>query len=94
MSRLWSILRAIIRATHEIALLQFGWETDDGNFHEFGLLSIGWGSLLFGSYDGRPTLGIQVGFGGLTIWCGPLFRRFDRTCRACTDEPCIDHVKL
>ena len=94
MSKLGTVIRAIIDATHEIALLYSRWETDAGNYHSLTLLSVGWGALLFGSYDGQPTLGIQVGFGGLALWCGPLFRRFDRTCRACTDEPCIDHVKL
>ena len=93
MSKLGTVLRAVIDATHEIALVRFSWASRESfDCHDFVPLAIGWGSLLFGLYDGRPTLGIQVAFGGLTIWCGPLFRRYG--CPACTDEPCIDHVKL
>ena len=75
MSKLGTILHAVIDATHEIMIVQFGWATD-GDYHTFSPLSVGWGTLTFGSYDGRPTLGIQVSYGGVTVWCGPLFRRY------------------
>ena len=79
MGKLESVVQQLIDALHEITLVQSSWESEaSGNYHTFTLLSVGWGSLLLGSYDGRPTLGVQVSYGTVVAWCGPLFVRWPK----------------
>ena len=71
MGKLGSLVRQIADALHEISLVQFSWESAD--YHNFTLLSVGWGTLTCLSYDGRPALGIQYSYGQVALWCGPFF---------------------
>lgn len=68
------IIGDIIRAAHSIDLLRFYWEsTRTGALYEFVPLTVGWGSVLLCTLDGRPLLGVQVSYGSVVVWCGPLF---------------------
>lgn len=55
-------------------VLRFSWWTDDGEReHDVVILSVGWLSLLLCAINGRPLVGIEVVYGLLRIWLGPLF---------------------
>ena len=79
MGKLGSLVRQIIEALHDVSLVQFSWESEaTGYYNAFSLLSVGWGTLTFGSFNGRPTLGIQYSYGQVALWCGPLFGRWPK----------------
>ena len=69
-------LWAAIDALHGVEILNFQWETSGDFLHTVGLLTIGWGALTFWSIDGRPLIGAEYSYGGVTVWFGGYFRRF------------------
>ena len=70
-----ALLRAVVDALHEFALVTFFFEYH-GEFRELSPLHLGWGTLMFWVLDGRPLVGAQFCYGRLRVWLGPWYGGF------------------